>query len=324
MLSEGHQSFTHMYETLEISSSHLNYHLEALGELVAKNNGSYKLSVFGKAAVVMMNNIEKPPIKEPSVNTHDKLRMISVVLLVSVIIASGLYANQYNLRVAQRNELELVSAEVLSLKGVTDGLAGLPQLFEETYGKSTVAHVSRHELEYLYMLDGNRGVVEHSDAIKDSVMIFYAPMEDMVLRIYLAHFNLPDHISMPITLQKGNALLNESAVVNREGYILGKLYKTWKSEIVWSTESQGGGNVFDVDISEKGWYTLSLTGPVTFSGSDPEVWYMWGEPEQWVGVEGVHATGHCILLKDGKVMFFGLEKNYDHLHASGWSLDDFV
>ena len=121
MLSEGQLSFTHLYETLEITSSHLNYHLESLGELVAKNNGSYKLSVFGKAAVEMMNNIEKPPLKASLDNTLEKLRIVSVLLLVSIIVVSGLYSNQYNLRVAQINELELVNAEIDSLRGVSDG-----------------------------------------------------------------------------------------------------------------------------------------------------------------------------------------------------------
>ena len=61
MLSYGHMSFTALYEKLEISSSHLTYHLDSLGELVSKNDSRYKLSVFGRASVDMMNSIESPP-----------------------------------------------------------------------------------------------------------------------------------------------------------------------------------------------------------------------------------------------------------------------
>jgi hypothetical protein len=38
-------------ENLNISSSHLTYHLDSLKELFSKNDSGYKLSVFGRAAV---------------------------------------------------------------------------------------------------------------------------------------------------------------------------------------------------------------------------------------------------------------------------------
>ena len=60
MLSETQMTFTALNENLNISSSHLTYHLDSLKELVSKNEASYRLSVFGRAAVDMMNGIENP------------------------------------------------------------------------------------------------------------------------------------------------------------------------------------------------------------------------------------------------------------------------
>ncbi|MBA7680672.1 hypothetical protein ES703_88993 [subsurface metagenome] len=60
MLSETHMSFTAINYKLYISSSHLTYHLDSLKELVSKNDSGYRLSVFGRAAVDMMNGIENP------------------------------------------------------------------------------------------------------------------------------------------------------------------------------------------------------------------------------------------------------------------------
>lgn len=60
MLSETQMSFTALNEKLNISSSHLTYHLDSLKELVSKDEASYRLSVFGRAAVDMMNGIEDP------------------------------------------------------------------------------------------------------------------------------------------------------------------------------------------------------------------------------------------------------------------------
>ena len=61
MLSETQMNFSAINEKLNISSSHLTYHLDSLRELVSKDDTSYRLSVFGRAAVDMMNGIENPP-----------------------------------------------------------------------------------------------------------------------------------------------------------------------------------------------------------------------------------------------------------------------
>ncbi len=61
MLSETQMNFTTINENLNISSSHLTYHLDSLRELVSKNEFGYRLSVFGWAAVDIMNGIENPP-----------------------------------------------------------------------------------------------------------------------------------------------------------------------------------------------------------------------------------------------------------------------
>ena len=60
MLSETQMTFTTLNEKLNISSSHLTYHLDSLKELVSKHDASYRLSVFGRAAVDMMNGVENP------------------------------------------------------------------------------------------------------------------------------------------------------------------------------------------------------------------------------------------------------------------------
>ena len=60
MLSETQMTFTALNDKLNISSSHLTYHLDSLKELVSKDDASYRLSVFGRAAVDMMNGVENP------------------------------------------------------------------------------------------------------------------------------------------------------------------------------------------------------------------------------------------------------------------------
>jgi hypothetical protein len=62
MLSERKVTYSQMLEELGITSSHLTYHLENLGDLVLKDeSGRYELSSFGKAAVTMMRGAEEVP-----------------------------------------------------------------------------------------------------------------------------------------------------------------------------------------------------------------------------------------------------------------------
>ncbi|MBM4401513.1 MAG: winged helix-turn-helix transcriptional regulator, partial [Crenarchaeota archaeon] len=62
MLSQKPMTFSQMLETLGVSSSHLTYHLENLGELLTKSeDGQYKLSTFGVASVNTMNIVEEAP-----------------------------------------------------------------------------------------------------------------------------------------------------------------------------------------------------------------------------------------------------------------------
>jgi hypothetical protein len=67
MLADKPMTFMEMVEHLSVSSSHLTYHLESLGELVFKmDNGKYKLSTFGQATVSAMKGVEEPPEAQPN------------------------------------------------------------------------------------------------------------------------------------------------------------------------------------------------------------------------------------------------------------------
>jgi cell division protein FtsB len=62
MLSKQTMSFSEMIEVLGVSNSFLTYHLENLGELIGKTeDGKYKLSSFGEAAMATMTKVEDIP-----------------------------------------------------------------------------------------------------------------------------------------------------------------------------------------------------------------------------------------------------------------------
>ncbi len=98
MLGGKPMTFMEMVEQLGVSTPHLTYHLESLSELVSKTeNGHYKLSSFGQAAVTAMKGVEDVNEVEPKRNrlVTPKWRTLSAVLLVSVLLLSGVGAYEF-------------------------------------------------------------------------------------------------------------------------------------------------------------------------------------------------------------------------------------
>ncbi|MCW4030805.1 MAG: winged helix-turn-helix domain-containing protein [Candidatus Bathyarchaeota archaeon] len=98
MLSEKPRNFSTILETLGISSSHLTYHLENLGELVTKlDDGRYKLSTFGEAAVMAMRRVEETPGTPQIRKLPFSLRWKSLFafLAIGIIILATVSCVQY-------------------------------------------------------------------------------------------------------------------------------------------------------------------------------------------------------------------------------------
>jgi DNA-binding transcriptional ArsR family regulator len=97
MLSEKPRSFSEMLGDSEVSSSHLTYHLENLGQLVSKtDDGKYRLSTFGQAAVATMSRIEETSTRPKSLSSLPlKWKYLFVALLIGVVILAGVSYTQY-------------------------------------------------------------------------------------------------------------------------------------------------------------------------------------------------------------------------------------
>jgi DNA-binding transcriptional ArsR family regulator len=98
MLAEKPKNFSRILEELGISSSHLTYHLENLGELVTKmDDGKYRLSTFGRAAVLTMKGVEETPdIKSRhGLSLSIKWQSVFAVLMIGLIVLAGVSYTQY-------------------------------------------------------------------------------------------------------------------------------------------------------------------------------------------------------------------------------------
>lgn len=97
MLGNKPMTFMEMVEELGVSTPHLTYHLENLGELVSKlDNGEYKLSAFGLATVSAMKGVEEVREIEPKRRSLNlKWKAVVGALLIAVVLLAGMTTLQY-------------------------------------------------------------------------------------------------------------------------------------------------------------------------------------------------------------------------------------
>jgi hypothetical protein len=98
MLSATSMSFSELLEELNISSSHLTYHLENLGELVVKSeNGKYRLSSFGEASVATMRGVEEAPTipKRHFTSFSPKWKTFFAALIIATVLFASISTIQY-------------------------------------------------------------------------------------------------------------------------------------------------------------------------------------------------------------------------------------
>jgi hypothetical protein len=149
VLSEKPLTFSEMLDLLGISSSNLTYHLESLGELLTQENGVYKLSTFGSAAVSTMKIVEEAPEIQPkkhALSLKWKTGLaVSLIALVIVASAAVWQFNALNQASSQRNALQQKYNQLLSWTPITskaiDFLQQVTQIDTSHYQATLVSNV---------------------------------------------------------------------------------------------------------------------------------------------------------------------------------------
>jgi cell division protein FtsB len=108
MLSKKPMGFSEMLEVLRVSSSFLTYHLENLGELIGKtDDGKYRLSSFGDAAMSTMTKVEDIPAtasQQPLEKGPKRIvRSVSAALGLICIVLIALIAYSTVIAVSTQN-----------------------------------------------------------------------------------------------------------------------------------------------------------------------------------------------------------------------------
>jgi DNA-binding transcriptional ArsR family regulator len=92
MLHDGELTFSQILETLSIDSGHLSYHLDSLGDLITRSqDGKYRLSSFGSAAVKLMSRVEEhrtPTNSRPASKIDATVKILAAILAAVLLLAS--------------------------------------------------------------------------------------------------------------------------------------------------------------------------------------------------------------------------------------------
>jgi DNA-binding transcriptional ArsR family regulator len=156
MLAERSMSFSELLEALGVSSSHLTYHLENLGELVSKaDDGRYRLSTFGEASVSTMRVVEEAPVvrSKHGFPLSWRWRSFLGVLVITVVVLASFSYVEYASLSELSGEHELLQSrydQLLSWSASTDDAIGFLEdvvqfdtgRYEATLLSDTVEHRS--------------------------------------------------------------------------------------------------------------------------------------------------------------------------------------
>ena len=283
MLEDKELTHTEIAEALGISSSHLTYHLDALKDLVTKTEHGYRLSRFGEAAVHMTKTVETPP--EPQIKPEDKTRLknITLVLSISLLIIAGATTELYYLSSQQ-------DKRVSNLGTMVENIATRLDHYEEL--ESIIGNSSSIILTNGQELNLKTSSIPDSLNPSQFIMIFYSPSDNQTLCIETA-LNKPEKFYFPLTLQEGNAY---SPI---EGNTSGRA----QHPVVWNMNVSSRFETVKIPV-DSGWYSLSWVGPVSVDPDGSVTLYIdWGIRNMWVDVDA-SVWSYCQLRYNGTVTPF--------------------
>ena len=233
------------------------------------------------------------------------------LLIITFVVVSALSINQYTISNKHR-ELNIAYEALLDELEATASELEVYQELESLIINRPFARfdpgleiISGYSLEYHQSRINSHFDFSHAG----STAVFYSPQDNLTLRMFpLITSPLASYI--PLTIQSGNAYMNESGVlVEKRGE-----ETLWQSPILRSLHITENG-VYDVRLPSKGWYTISMKGPIRRSTGGGYTSRLLGQMINgtYVPDEIVRAWVDFKLLRDEEPVIFGLSSVWSRL-----------
>lgn len=243
LLAAKPMTFTEIVETIGVSTSHLTYHLESLGELISKTeDGKYRLSSFGEATVGAMKSVEEVP--EIQVKRRFGIpfrwKMLFVGLLACIVLLSSLTAVAvYNLSLmansqqALKQENEQLLSWGVGTNKITTLLHDVAQVDLNSYKVQQLSNT----VEYRKDIAASEEIIRYSLTSSTSNI-------DCYLRFRNNHFSRyqlnPIESTITQTQTPSSSLLeNAKAALNRYKAYSGDTYLDDMSDLLDTVTSLG-------------------------------------------------------------------------------------
>jgi len=219
LLAAKPMTFMEMVDTLGVSSSHLTYHLESLGELITKSEGGlYRLSSFGEATVGAMKSVEEVPEIQVKrrLGLPFRWKMLLAGLLAVVVLLASLTTLAFvNLNQVAGNQeaLEQENQMLLSWGVGTNKVATLLRDVAQIDINSYKASLLSNTLEYRSDIGAAEEVIRYSLTSSTSNIDCYFRFRNN----HFSRYQLNPIESAPIQTQNqpSNLLENAKATLNR-------------------------------------------------------------------------------------------------------------
>jgi DNA-binding transcriptional ArsR family regulator len=297
MLSEKPFAFSEILETIKIDSGHLTYHLENLGDLVVHSqDGNYKLSSIGLAAVKLMGGVEEQPADSSTkINfRHTTSKIIPIFLAVSLIMAS-LYVATFTVTTstAMLNR-DNQAPTVFTLA------AGQTFEFDVTLAQWAISFPLGSSYGGLYLVSNSPDYGFLVPRTPDSASASFETMW-LDLRLNSSGFLLPSTDMWPIDIVKNSSLTiykpDGKAVTTDVHEAYGAVYGEHN---LWTWGGLDHYVSSSVQVAQLGAYhfVLTNTSPSNWNGTVlPQVqWQLMNKPYYYWGVAGIVVASACLIL----------------------------
>ncbi len=300
MLGIKPMTFMEMVEELGVSTPHLTYHLENLGELVSKmDDGKYKLSAFGLATVGAMKGVEDVRECEPKRGVvTSRWKLFSVVMLISVLALSGVAGLEYysiNQLSGAQNSISVENQQLLSwgigADKVANFLSNLTQIETKNYTISLMSDTMQWRADF-------GGVAEEVTqySLKSSISDL-----NVYLRYRNNHFsryelNMIESSPIYSQVQPNDVLQNAKYVLSRYRTYSGDSYLNNMTNILAAVSTISNMNVTQGNIKLQ----------ITVSGDT--VTFLWMYTENGIdyqakGLQMTFQNNVLTVLSDGYFLF---------------------
>ncbi|MCL2172472.1 MAG: winged helix-turn-helix domain-containing protein [Candidatus Bathyarchaeota archaeon] len=300
MLDSKPMSFMELVEALGISTPNLTYHLESLGDLLAKlDNGQYKLSAFGKASVNTLKSVEGVPNVEPKHGWFFlKRRSIFSVMLITIIVLASFSGIQYYQNSQLSESQKILYAENQQLMSWGMGTNKAANFLHNVTHIDTKCYTVTMLSNTLQWRTDFGGVSEEEATFS---LTSKTSNLNTLLRFRNGHFSRYELVmieSYPISTinEPNNFLINAHSILSNYKTYSGDAYLTDMLNLLGKVESTKSITVIDDN--------MKLC--VTISGATAELLWMYTESDidyQTKGLQMTFQNNVLITMTDGYFLF---------------------